>query len=231
MNARENAEQRSDGAESMRAIYWTSMIGFLGVVAVCISYIISPWAAAMPVAPLDLDAAMKGAISGADRMRFIGIFGIAVDALTAAACLLIAVNRMGRGFGKSALGWSLVGLSSLFFLTIDTIAGAVLSPLAATGNADAFLAIKLFFDKIFIAGTFTLALGAIFAASPGTDMPQLFRWPIIGVGVLGVTSCAAGFFGANAALPMGLSITLIAVLFSGLSAHLARSVPHVTVGG
>jgi hypothetical protein len=222
MNAREIGEQRAGTAESMRPIYWTSMIGFLGVVAVCISYIISPWAAAMPVAPLDLDAAMKGAISGADRMRFIGIFGIAVDALTAAACLLIAVNRMSRGYGRSAVGWSLIGLSSLFFLTIDTVAGAVLSPLAATGNADAFLAIKLFFDKIFIAGTFTLALGALFAASPDPDMPQVFRWPIIGAGLLGLVSCTAGLFGSNAALPMGLSITLIALLFSLLSAHLAR---------
>jgi hypothetical protein len=225
MNAREIGEPGAGGAESMGPIYWASLIGFLGVVAVCISYIISPWAAAMPVAPLDLDAALKGAISGAGRMRFIGVFGIAVDALTAAACLLIAVNRLGRGLSTSALGWSLVGLSSLFFLTIDTIAGAVLSPLAAAGNAAAFLAIKLFFDKIFIAGTFTLALGAIFVASPDTDIPQLFRWPIIGAGLLGLASCALGLFGANAALPMGLSITLIALLFSGLSANLARQLP------
>ena len=212
--------------QAIRTAAWTAVVGSLGVVAVSVCYATSPEPAVMPVVPIDLDAAMAGAASGAPTMPLISAIGMPADVLTAAGAALLAYGRFfERGRGSEALGWLLVALASLFFLGTDTIAGSVLAPLAKAGDRSAFLAIKTLLDFFFVAGTVGVALGAVFAALPNlgakNDMPRSLSFLLLLAGAAGLAASAATFAGVSVPKPLGISVAVSAVLFALLSAKIA----------
>lgn len=213
-------------ADATRMVAWAMVLGLMGVVAISACYALSPAATVMPVVPMDLAAAMQGAVAGQSTMRPISALGMPFDVLTAAAGILLAQARFARGYGIEALGWTLAALSSFLFLIIDTIAGSVFTQLAVADDTHAFLATKILFDLLFIAGVLCLALGAILIAAPSLGArkiyPRLLAWPLALVGFAGFAASIATYAGFNFALPMGASIAVSAVFAALIAAHLAR---------
>ena len=213
-------------AGATQAAAWTTVLGALGVVAVSAFYATSPEPAVLPVVPLDLDAAMAGAASGAPSIPLIAAVGMPADILTAAGATLLAYGRFyARGRGAEAVGWLLVAFASLFFLTTDTIAGAVLAPIAKAGDRSAFLAVKTLLDFCFVAGTIGVVLGAVFAgyANLGTvnEMPRAPSFLLLVTGVAGLAASAATLAGFSVPKPLGISVATAAALFALLAVKIA----------
>jgi hypothetical protein len=136
-------------------------LGALGVVATSILYGMSPPAAAMPQATLDLAAVTAGAVNGAATMRLAGIFGVFGDiAITAGAFVLAA--RVLAEDAAGAAGWFLIGASTIVFAIVDAMVGFVLPPLAAAASPT-LLGMKQLFDVLFLVGTAAFGAGAALA--------------------------------------------------------------------
>lgn len=138
-------------------------LGAAGVVATSIFYGMSPPAAAMPQAVIDLAAAAEGAVKGAETMRLAGLFGVAGDvAVTAGAFVLAA--RVLAADAAAASGWFLIGVSTIIFAVVDAMVGFVLTPVAqASGASPTLLGMKQLFDTLFLLGTATFGAGAALA--------------------------------------------------------------------
>jgi hypothetical protein len=141
--------------------------------------------------------------------------------------MVLAASSIRRSHESEAMGWLLIGLASFFFLAIDTMAGAVLAPLAGAAGREGFVGIKILFDQFFIAGTACLGLGQLFIAAPvalrvGGQIPPMPGWPILANGLLSLGSALAALLGANAAQAMGASVAIGAVLFSVLAIGMLR---------
>lgn len=180
-------------APAIRAAAWATVWGSLGVVAVSACYATSPEPTVLPVLPVDLEAAIAGATSGAPTIPLIAAIGMPADVLTAAGAALLAYGRFfERGRGSEALGWLLIAFASLFFLGTDTIAGAVLTPLANAGDRSAFLAMKTLLDFFFVGGTVAVGAGAILAGLPNlstkNDMPRSLSLLLALAGVAGLVA-------------------------------------------
>ena len=197
------------------------LIGSFGVIGVSVGYVLSPPAAAMPLAPIDLRAALEGAAFGAAIMRAISAVGVPGDALFIAAAWLIAVRVRAAGRGIEAAGWMLAGLGTVVFLLADSLVGLVLPQRATAEAPQAFLAAKVLFNLCFMMGTFIVGLGALLTAGPnlksGTGVPAALAWPILIAGVGNVVSATAGLEGADVPQAMGLSVAADAVLYTLLA--------------
>jgi hypothetical protein len=198
------------------------LIGSIGVIGVSIGYVLSPPAAAMPLAPVDLRAALEGAAFGATTMRAISAMGVPGDALFIVATFLIAIRVRGAGRGMEAAGWMLAGLGTVVFLLADSLVGLVLPQLAASNAPQAFLAAKVLFNLCFMMGTFVVGLGALLTAAPnlrsGIGVPAALAWPILVAGAGNLVSATAGLAGANVPQAMGLSVAADAVLYTLIAA-------------
>jgi hypothetical protein len=204
---------------------WSLLIGMVSIVAVSVAYLASPPLTAMPVQPLHPDLAWEGARTAGATLRWIALLGILGDPLTTAACLVLASQSLKSRCESEAMGWLLIGLACFFFLAIDTIAGAVLAPLAKTVGREGFAGIKILFDQFFIAGTACLGVGQFFIAAPVAArspalIPPILGWPILANGLLALASALAALLGANAAPTMGASVAIGAVLFSLLAVRM-----------
>ena len=134
-------------------------IGAAGVVATSLFYLLSPPETVLPFVPLDLVKATLGAARGAATLHIAGLFGIISDAIFGSAAMVFAARAaLGKGAGGEALGWMLLGVGTLVFISVDTILGFVLPALAAASVA-AFLGFKIFADVLFALGEVTFGLG------------------------------------------------------------------------
>ena len=202
------------------------LIGSVGVIGVSVGYVLSPPATAMPLAPVDLGAALEGATFGRDTMRAISAVGIPGDALFIAAAFLIAIRVRAAGRGVEAAGWMLAGLGTIVFLLADSLVGLVLPQLATADAPQAFLAAKTLFNLCFMMGTFVVGMGALLTATPnlkrGVGVPAALAWPILLAGAGNLVSATAGLAGANVPQAMGLSVAADAVLYTLLAAAFLR---------
>lgn len=140
-------------------------LGAAGVVATSIFYGLSPPAAAMPQAAIDLAAAAEGAVKGAETMRLAGIFGVAGDVAVTAGAFVLAARALSTD-AAAASGWFLIGVSTIIFAVVDAIVGFVLTPVAAASGASAtLLGTKHLFDALFLLGTATFGAGAVLATA------------------------------------------------------------------
>jgi hypothetical protein len=141
----------------------------------------SPPHAAMPVAPLDLQAALDGAVRGRGTMYAAGLAGVSGDVVISAAGILLGILEVAKGRGLAAMGWFLIAVSTVLFAVVDTLVGFVLPPLAAAAGAPGFLAAKIPFDALFLAGTATFGAGAVLALLPHISgagaIPRLLAVP------------------------------------------------------
>jgi hypothetical protein len=208
-----------------------SALGAASVVITSAFYVLSPRAAAGPVQPLDLAAAMSGAATGGPMLHAAGTVGIFGDLIWATAALLIAQELGRRGRGVPAAGWIALFLSIVIFTFIDGMTGYVFPPLAAAGNASAFEGFKHLWDMLFLLGTFAYGAGVV--AAMGADVAggrpmvgRLLAWALILVGFIGGLGALAGFAGL-ADLPTdkiaGASIGLGSALFVPVSLQVART--------
>jgi hypothetical protein len=208
-----------------------SALGAASVVVTSAFYVMSPPAAAGPVQPLNLAAAMSGAVAGASTLHAAGTVGIFGDLIWAVAALLIAQELGRRGRAVSAAGWIALFLSIIIFTFVDGMTGYVFPQLAAGGDAPAFEGLKRLWDMLFLLGTFAFGAGA--AAALGADAAG--GHPLVGrrlayvtalVGLVGAAAAVAGLLGV-AGLPAdkicGASIGLGAVLFTAVSLQLSRA--------
>lgn len=204
-------------------------LGSAGVVATSALYAISPPAAALPAQPLDLAAALSGAVSGARTMYAAGTIGIFADVVAAAGSLLVAAELSRRDRGIAALGWALVLMSIVIFTFVDAIVACLLGPLAAMKDgAPAFAGFKRLFDVLFLLGTATFGAGALLALSselrasaPLVSRPLAIAGAL--AGLAGVLSAVACFCGLPLEQGVGISIGLGAALFAVIGVQIARA--------
>jgi hypothetical protein len=203
--------------------------GSIAIAGVSICYVLSPPAAALPLAPLDLGAAIEGARSGKVSMHLISAVGIPGDVLFAAATLLVAIKSFSASRPIEAMGWTLASLGTLVFLLADSIVGTVLPQIAIAGAPQAFMAAKSIFDLFFIAGTFVFGLGAVLTMAPNlrrrSNVPVALAWPIMLSGVGNIVSASAALAGANVPQAMGLTIGIDAALYTLFAAVLVKRTP------
>jgi hypothetical protein len=208
-----------------------SALGAVSVVITGTFYLLSPPAMAGPVQPLDLAAAMSGAVRGAATLRAAGTVGIFGDLIWGVAAMLIAQEMGRRGHGVSAAGWTLFFLSIVLFILVDGMSGYVLPPLAAARNASAFEGFKRLWDMLFLLGTAAYGAGVAMAlgAEAGSDRPQVNRvlaYALVVVAVVGGLDAVAGLLGESG-LPIdkiaGASIGLGSILFIPASLQIARA--------
>jgi hypothetical protein len=208
-----------------------SALGALSVVITSLFYAISPRAAAGPVAPLDLAAAMSGAASGAASLHAAGTVGVFGGIIWAIAALIIAGELARRGRGVSAAGWIGLFLAILIFTLVDGMTGYVMPALAAASDSAGFEAFKRFWDMLFLAGTFAYGAGVVLAMAGeiGVSPPMLNRplaWYALAVAAVGGLAATAGLVGF-AGLPVdrlaGGSIGLGALLFVPISLQIAKA--------
>jgi hypothetical protein len=208
-----------------------SVVGAVSVVITSALYVASPSAAAGPVQPLDLAAAMAGAAQGAATLHAAGVVGVLGDVVWAAAALLVAQALARRGAGLAAAGWNLLLISILLFTLVDAMTGFVFPQLAADGDAGGFEALRRLWALAFQLGTLAFAGGALAAtigdqASPMPLIGRRLAYAVSLVAILGGLGAAAGMAGV-AAIPTdkicGASIGLGAALFVAVSWRLARA--------
>ena len=208
-----------------------SALGAVGVVITSAFYVASPPAVAGPVAPLDLAAAMAGAVTGAATLHWAGTVGVFGDLIWATAALLLAQELGRRGRGVSAAGWILLFLSIVIFTLVVGMTGYVFPPLAAASDASAFLGLKRLWDMLFLLGT--AAYGAGVLAAMGGEAPadrtRLDRFlvgALMVVGLIGGVDAVSGLLGVTG-LPTdkiaGASIGLGSALFVPISLRIART--------
>ena len=210
-----------------------SALGAASVVITSGFYVLSPPAAAGPVAPLDLAAAMSGAVHGAATLRAAGTVGVFGDLIWATAALLIAQALAQRGRGVVAAGWIALLLSILIFTLVDGMTGFVFPPLAATGNASSFEGFKRLWDMLFLLGTAAYGAGVVAALSgaalgetggSGPRINRMLAWALILIGAVGGLDAVAGLLGVTG-LPTdkiaGASIGLGSALFIPVSLQIA----------
>jgi hypothetical protein len=224
------------GASGTRdtALFWGAAslaLGSLGLIATCALYVMSPPEAAMPVPPINLGNAIAGAISGASMMHAAGTVGIISDVVLAAAALAIGSAEAARGRGGMAvLGWMALAVSAIIFVSVDTLVGFVLSPLAAEQQAaNAFLGFKRFFDTLFVLGTFAFGAGGVLVLLPSftEGTPVISRniaLPGFLFALIGGIASLATLFGLDLHIFMGLGLAGGAVIFAIVGVTLARSV-------
>jgi hypothetical protein len=214
------------------ALFWGGAalaLGSLGLTATSAFYVMSPQAAALPVLPVNLGDAMAGAISGASMMHLAGTFGTISDLVLAAAALAIGSAEAARGRGGTAvLGWMALAVSAIIFVSVDTLVGFVLSPLAAEPQAaSAFLGFKRFFDTLFVLGTFAFGVGGALVLLPVAGRRVISRniaLPGLLIAIIGGIGSLATLFGLDLHLFMGLSLAGGGLIFALVGIMLAWSV-------
>lgn len=208
-----------------------SAIGAFGVVVTSLFYVASPRAAAGPVAPLDLAAAMSGAVSGVASLHAAGSVGVFGDLVWATAALVIAGELARRGRGVSAAGWIGLFLSILIFTLVDGMTGYVLPALATAANAAGFEAFKRFWDLLFLLGAVAYGAGVVLAmagdiGAPVSMVGRRLAWTTLAVALIGALAATAGLLGVTG-LPVdrlsGGSIGLGALLFIPISLRIGRA--------
>jgi hypothetical protein len=208
-----------------------SALGAAGVVVTSAFYLLSPPAAAGPVQPLDLAAAMAGAVRGAVTLHAAGVVGIVGDLVWATAALLIAQALSRRGRGVAAAGWIALFLSIVIFTLVDGMTGYVFPPLAAANNAPAFEGFKRLWDMLFLLGAATYGAGltAVCGAELATPVAAVNRYlafALLLVGLIGGAGALAGLAGFTG-LPtdkiVGASIGVGSALLIPASLQIASS--------
>ncbi|MBO0763633.1 MAG: hypothetical protein J2P50_03445 [Hyphomicrobiaceae bacterium] len=200
--------------------------GAVGIVATSALYGLSPPHAAMPMLPLDLEAALAGAVRGRATMHAAGLFGVPGDVVVSASGLLLGLLEAAKGRGFAAMGWFLIAVSTVLFAAVDTLVGFVLPALAAAG-AQQFLPAKILFDALFLTGTATFGAGAVMALLPhvsGTgEIPRLLAVPALLTGLVALGSGALGLLGVGVEPHvMGIGIAGGSVLFALIGLSLVR---------
>ena len=225
------AQERKGSAAPLALGGALSALGAASVVLTSVFYVLSPPAAAGPVQPLNLAAAMSGAAGGAVTLHAAGTVGIFGDLIWATAALLIAqeLGRLGRGV--SSAGWIALFLSIVIFTFVDGMTGYVFPPLAAAANASAFEGFKRLWDMLFLLGTVSFGAGVV--AALGADLAaarpmvgRILAGAAIAVGLIGGLDALAGFAGVTG-FPTdkiaGASIGLGSALFVPISLRIARA--------
>lgn len=201
-------------------------LGAAGVVATSIFYGMSPPAAAMPQAAIDLAAAVDGAIKGAATMRLAGLFGVAGDVLITAGALVLA-TRVLAGDPAAASGWFLIGVSTIIFAVVDAIVGFVLTPLAQAGGASAsFLGVKQLFDTLFLLGTATFGAGAMLATlasafGRGGAIARVLAVPAFVAGAVALATGAGSLGGVHLERFVGFGILGGSAVFTLIGLQIA----------
>ncbi|MEJ0026808.1 MAG: hypothetical protein WDN01_12340 [Rhizomicrobium sp.] len=188
----------SDQRGAIRAGGVVLALGAAGVVATSVLYGVSPPAAAMPLVPADLAAALAGAIRGATTMHLAGLIGVFGDVLVAAAALLFGQHEVARGRGIAAMGWFLIAISTVLFAVVDSIVGYALSQSARQAPA-AFPATKNLFDALFLLGTATFGLGAVLALATSRThgLGRLLALLAVAAGAVALLDGALGLCGVG----------------------------------
>jgi hypothetical protein len=218
---------RGDSPSLIRPAGVALALGATGVVATCVFYALSPPHAAMPMAPLDPEAALAGAVRGRVTMYWAGLAGVPADVAVTAAGLLLGMVEAARGRGLAAMGWLLIAVSTVLFAIVDSLVGFVLPPLAAAGDPG-FLAAKHLFDVLFLAGTATFGAGAVLAllthlAGAGA-IPRALTLPALLAGLVALAGGMAGLLGASVNPHLlGVGIAGGAILFALIGASLAAT--------
>jgi hypothetical protein len=189
------------------------MVGALSVVATSACYAIAPVAAAMPVAPMQIDVAMDAAQDGGSLLRLIALISAPGDVVTAAGALLLAFDHAARDEGMMAAGLLLAAMSSFFFLGVDLIGGVAVPHLSALGAREGFAAAKIMFDAFFMGGVICLGLAGLAYGVGATQRTPRMAPLFMLIGLLGVVSGMAALAGANVPQPMGISVALAALAF------------------
>jgi hypothetical protein len=213
--SRDTSLPTTDHANALQGPAWTLLLACVGIVGVCVCYMLSPPEAVMLTRPFDLEAARLGALEGATTMRAASAFAIPGNMLFAAAAFRIAGHRTRPPQELEALGWWLAGLSGAHFTVVDRMVGLVLPTVAARGDAGAFLVAKTTFDMLFVAGTLVYGLGTVLVSRS----TRVGRPLSVGFVVAGIVACGASvgcFFGAPVGRLMGLGILLDTLMFGAL---------------
>ena len=206
-----------------------SAVGALGVVITSLFYVLSPRAAAGPVAPLDVAAAMSAAVSGAASLHAAGAVGVFGDIVWATAALIVAGEMARRNRGVAAAGWTGLFISILIFTLVDGLTGYVFPQLAAGPNASAFEALKRFWDMLFLVGTLAYGAGAALAmagdiSAPAPMISRPLAWAALVVALVGGVAAGAGLAaGLSVDRLAGASIGLGSLLFIPISLQIARA--------
>jgi hypothetical protein len=201
-------------------------LGGAGVVATSVLYGLSPPAAAMPVIPIDLAAALAGALRGHATMHLAGLIGVPGDVLVTAAGILLGSIEAARGRGLAAIGWFLIAASTILFAVVDSLVGFVLPPVAVSAPAS-FFAVKSLFDVLFLLGTATFGAGAVLAlVAQGFGIPRLLSIPALLAGLVAAAGGLAGLSGIG--VPpnlLGVGILGGSFLFTLIGLRLAVTSP------
>jgi len=223
--------QRRSWDEPLRLGGAISALGAVSVVITSAFYVASPRAAAGPVQPLDLAAAVSAAHSGAGMLHAAGMVGVFGDLVWAVGALLLAQELGRRGRGLFAAGWIALFLSIVIFTLVDGMTGYVFPPLAAAAGTQAFEGFKRLWDMLFLLGATAFGAGAVaaFTADLAEARPMVGRalaCATILVGLAGGLVSAAALMGLAGGLPVdkiaGASIGLGAILFVPVSLQIAR---------
>ncbi|MGP8233522.1 MAG: hypothetical protein ACLQL2_12800 [Methylovirgula sp.] len=212
-----------------RAALWPALgitIGAAGVVATSLFYLLSPPETVLPFVPLDLVKATLGAARGAATLHIAGLFGIISDAIFGSAAMVFAARAaLGKGAGGEALGWMLLGVGTLVFISVDTILGFVLPALAAASVA-AFLGFKIFADVLFALGEVTFGLGAALLLVPyileRTQGLGRAAWPALLFGLASLLAGVATLAKVDLHDLVGLAVSGSAVAFVFIGLNLMR---------
>jgi hypothetical protein len=208
------------------ALVWGGMLlglGSLGVVVTSICYGMSPPAAAMPQATIDLAAAADGAIKGATIMRLAGLFGVAGDIAITAGAFVLAT----RVAGRDAAGWFVIGVSTIIFAIVDALVGFVLTPVATAAGASAtFLAMKQLFDTLFLLGAATFGAGALLVAfgsafGSGGLIMRLLAVLAFAAGIAAFASGAGSLAGVHLERYLGIGILGGSAVFTLIGLQIA----------
>lgn len=215
---------RDVSGAGVRPFAWAFVAGCLGVVATCIFYRLSPAAAAMPVIPVDIPAARAGAVSGAATLRLAGLFGMTGDLLMTAGAFGIGAAMFLRGAGLRALGWILIGLSTIVYTVVDAMVGFAI-PVAA--NGEGFAVWKSLLDMMFMQGAVTFGLGGLVLLTAELiaayrSAPRVLLVVAFAAAAAALVGGAGGLLGLSGLDQMtGLSIAGGATSFAGIGLLLA----------
>lgn len=186
-------------------------LGAVGVLFVCLFYILSPPIAVLPFHNYDTAKALQASFDGKATMFLAGIFGVFGDLFLVVGCF--GQSRITKN-SKEVLGWIWLAISNFLFLFADILVGFVLP--ADWQNGQIYQPFRGFFNILFTSGILCFGFALLFIFADKIKSSLINRGVAVVSLILGgisLISASLFFFGFETGKLMGLIIAPVCLLF------------------
>lgn len=186
-------------------------LGAVGVLFVCLFYILSPPIAALPTHNYNAAEVLQASSDGKTTMFLAGIFGIFGDLFLVVGCF--GQSRIAAS-SKDVLGWIWLAISNLLFLFADILVGFILP--SDWQNVQIYQPFRSFFNMMFASGNLCFGFALLFIFSDkikGSIATRGVAAISLGLGILSLILASLFFTGFETGKLMGLIIAPVCLLF------------------